>query len=79
MSTVALSRSPSRTVSLVKGTLALGYPVWHRLLRRVKAGRDERVLQTLPDHVLADIGLSKVEIMQGSHGGRQVWVIPHRS
>lgn len=78
MSTAALSRNLSRTIPGLKAIMALGNPIWRLISRRVRTGRDERVLQMLPEHVLADMGLAKIEIMTGTDGGRHVWVIPHR-
>lgn len=76
MSTAALSRNPLR--SIPGAVVALGSLIWRVINRRIRTGRDRRVLQTLPDHVLADMGLQKIEIMTGTDGGRRVWVIPHR-
>jgi uncharacterized protein YjiS (DUF1127 family) len=77
VSTVALSRNLSRTMAGIGAVVAVGNPIWRLISRLRKTGRDARMLKTLPDHVLADIGLEKIEI-RGTDGGRQVWVIPHR-
>ena len=77
MSTVALSRNLSRTMAGI-GALAFDNPIWRLISRLRKTGKDARVLNTLPDHVLADIGLERVEFMSGTDGGRHVWVTPHR-
>jgi uncharacterized protein YjiS (DUF1127 family) len=58
--------------------MAFGRFVWRLIKESVAAKRDVRVLQTLPDHVLADMGLEKMEIVTGAGGDRHVWVIPHR-
>ncbi len=76
MSTVALSRNPLRSIPWA--IVALGSLVWRLISRRIRTGRDGRVLQMLPDHVLADMGLERIEITPGTDGGRRVWVIPHR-
>jgi hypothetical protein len=78
VSIVALSRNPSRTIPGLKAVGSLGNSIWGALMMRVRTGKDRRVLQTLPDNVLADMGLEKIEVVSGSNGGRQVWVIPHR-
>jgi hypothetical protein len=78
VSTVALSRTPSRTTQGIRAFGSLGYSIWTLIIRSIQANRDERVLQMLPDNVLADMGLEKMEIMAGSDGQRHVWVIPHR-
>ena len=78
MSTLALSRSPSRTIPGINALVAVGNSIRRLINRRMRTGKDSRVLQTLPDRVLADMGLERVEIMSGTHGSRQTWVIPHR-
>ena len=78
VSIVALSRNPSRTIAGLKAVGSLGNSIWGALTMRVRTGKDRRVLQMLPDNVLADMGLEKIEIMSGTDGGRHVWVIPHR-
>lgn len=78
VSTVALSRNPSRTIPGLKAVGSLGNSIWALITRSVRTSRDQRTLQMLPDNVLADMGLEKMEIMRGSDGQRQVWVIPHR-
>ena len=78
MSTVALSRSPSIVGRGFGAVDSFGSSIWSLINRRIRTGRDARVLQTLPDHVLADMGLQKMEILSGSDGGRHVWVIPTR-
>jgi len=47
-------------------------------LAHLRVGKDRRVLQTLPDYVLADMGLEKIEFRSAADGRRDVWVIPHR-
>ena len=78
MSTVALSRNPSRTSRGFGAVAELGSSIWGLINRRIRTGRDARVLQALPDQVLADMGLQKMEVLSGSDGSRNVWVIPHR-
>ena len=78
MSTLALSRSPSKTIPGLKGMVAVGNSIRRLVTKRLRTGKDSRVLQTLPDHVLADMGLERIEISSGTHGSRQTWVIPHR-
>jgi hypothetical protein len=43
-----------------------------------RTGKDARTLQMLPDHVLADIGLERIDVLTGTNGNRDIWVIPHR-
>ncbi len=78
VSTVALSRNPSRTFPGLKAVGSLGNAIRALIARRRRTDKDSRVLQTLPDNVLADMGLQKIEIMSGTDGRRHVWVIPHR-
>jgi uncharacterized protein YjiS (DUF1127 family) len=78
VSTPALLRNPSRTIPGVKALVAVGTSIRRLAARRLRTGKDSRVLQTLPDHVLADIGLERIEITSGIHGSQQTWVIPHR-
>jgi uncharacterized protein YjiS (DUF1127 family) len=78
VSTVALSRNPSRTFPGLKAVGSLGNSIWGALAAYIRTGKDRRVLQTLPDNVLADMGLEKIEITRGTDGARQVWVVPHR-
>ena len=78
MSIVALSRNPSKTSRGINAVVAIGGSIWGRINQRIRTDRDARVLQTLPDHVLADMGLQKMEILSGTDGSRHVWVIPHR-
>lgn len=78
MSTVALSRNPSKAIALWGSVMAFGNPIVRLLARMMKTGRDHRVLQTLPDNVLADLGLERIEILRGPEGRRHVWVVPHR-
>ncbi len=78
MSTAALSRNPLRIIAALSAVMSLGHPFWRLIRRCRKTGADARILQRLPDHVLADIGLEKMEIMSGTNGTRETWVIPHR-
>lgn len=78
MSTVALSRNPSRTIPGRQAVGSLGNSFWSLISRYFRTGKDGRVLQTLPDHVLTDMGLERIEILAGTDGRRHVWVIPHR-
>jgi hypothetical protein len=78
VSTLALSRSPSSTIPGLKGLVAVGNSIRRLISKRLRTGKDSRVLQTLPDRVLADMGLERIELVTGTHEGRQVWVIPHR-
>ncbi len=77
MSTSALSRNSSKATSR-NAVVAFGILIWRRIRRRVRVGKDRRVLQTLPDYVLADMGLEKIEFRSAADGRRDVWVIPHR-
>jgi hypothetical protein len=58
--------------------MALVNPILSRVRRWNQIGKDRRVLQTLPDYVLADMGLEKIEFRSAADGRRDVWVIPHR-
>lgn len=78
MSTPALLRAPAETVTRTSRVRALGRLISRALSRRMRVGRDRRVLQSLPDYVLADMGLEKIEFRSSASGGRDVWVIPHR-
>ena len=74
MSTVALSRNPSKASALLGAVMAFGQSVRRMLAACVKTDRDRRLLQTLPDHVLADMGLERIELPYGPDGDRHVWV-----
>jgi hypothetical protein len=78
VSTLALSRSPSKTILGLQAVMAVGSSFRRLISKRLRTGRDSRVLQNLPDNVLADIGLERIEISAGTHEGRQSWIIPHR-
>ena len=77
MSMSALSRNPSRAIPGRNAVLALASLIWRRIRRRMQAGKDRRMLQTLPNSLLSDIGLERIEF-RSSDGRRDVWVIPHR-
>jgi hypothetical protein len=78
VSIVALSPNPSRTIPGLKAVGSLGNAIWSALTMRIRAGKDRRALQRLPDYLLADMGLEKIEVTSGTHGRREVWVIPPR-
>ncbi len=78
MSTVALSRHPSRIIAALSAVMMLGRPFVSFISKRSRTGKDARTLQGLPNHVLADMGLEKMEILTGTNGNREIWVIPHR-
>jgi hypothetical protein len=78
VSTAALSRNPSRTIAAMSAVMALGRPLLGLVTRCRKTGKDARTLAMLPDHVLADIGLEKIDVLTGTNGSRDIWVIPHR-
>jgi len=78
VSTVALSRNPSRILPGLRAVGSLGNSIWTLITGYFRAGKDGRVLQMLPDQVLADMGLERIEIMAGTDGRRHVWVVPHR-
>ncbi len=78
MSTAALSRNPSRIIAAFSAVMALGRPIRSFISRRVRMGRDARTLQMLPDHVLSDMGLEKMDILTGTNGAREIRVVPHR-
>jgi hypothetical protein len=78
VSVFALSRNPSRAMRGRNAVAALGRLVLSAFRRRLQVGKDRRVLQTLPDYVLADMGLEKIEFRSAAEGRRDVWVIPHR-
>jgi hypothetical protein len=78
VSTSALSRNPPRALSGRNRLMDLGRQIFSAIRRRMRIGKDRRVLQTLPDYVLADMGLEKIEFRSAADGRRDVWVIPHR-
>ncbi len=77
MSTFTLSNVPSRTLPGRGAITALAGLVRRALRRRLRIGRDRRLLQRLPDYVLADMGLERIEFRLAD-GRRDIWVIPHR-
>lgn len=78
MSSVALSRNPSRIIAALSAVMALGRSFVSFISKRSRTGKDARTLQALPDHVLADMGLEKMEVLTGTNGAREIWVTPHR-
>ena len=77
MSTSTLAKVPSRTFLGAGAVTALASLILSALRRRMRLGRDRRLLQRLPDYVLADMGLERIEF-RAANGSRDVWVIPHR-
>ena len=77
MRSAALSRCPPRITPGDTPVGGLGTMIWRRVRRLLKAGRDRRTLQMLPESVLADLGLERLEI-RSSTGSRDVWIVPHR-
>ena len=78
MSSAALSRNPSRTTTALHAVVALGRPLLNLIRRCRKVGKDARALQALPDHVLADMGFEKMNVLTGTNGSREILIIPHR-
>lgn len=78
MSTAALPRNPSRAPAKRNAVAALVILAWRRLRRRMQAGRDRRALQALPDYMLSDLGLEKMELRTSLQDSREVWLIRHR-
>lgn len=78
MSIAVRSHAQSRALTAWNAVIALGRLIRSRLRRRAKAGQDTRALQRLPNHVLADIGLERIEVMSVSEGKREIWIVPHR-
>ena len=76
MSAFTLAKVPSRT-SAGAAMTALASLILSALRRRMRLGRDRRLLQRLPDYVLADMGLERIEF-RAANGSRDVWFIPHR-
>ena len=77
MSTFTLARVPSRPFLGSRAVTAVASLILGALRRRMRLGRDRRLLQRLPDYVLADMGLEKIEF-RAANGSRDVWFIPHR-
>jgi uncharacterized protein YjiS (DUF1127 family) len=77
VSTAALSRNPSKLAAVGHAVARFGAPILRRFHGRTKAGKDRRVLQTAPAHLLADIGLERVEIRTTS-GDHEMWVAHRR-
>jgi hypothetical protein len=74
---VALPRNP-RIAAVLSAATALGCPICNFIAKRVRMGRDARTLQMLPDNVLSDMGLEKLEVLTGTNGDRDIRVIRHR-
>jgi uncharacterized protein YjiS (DUF1127 family) len=72
--TGALLRNPSRIG--VRTILTFGSFILEWFNERSRATRDECQLQRLPDRVLADIGLERMEILPGTDG--RIKIIPRR-
>jgi uncharacterized protein YjiS (DUF1127 family) len=77
VSTAALSRNPSKLAAAWNAVAKFGTLILRRLIGRTKVGKDHRVLQTAPAHLLADIGLERVEIRTTS-GDHEMWIRPRR-
>ena len=58
--------------------MALGRPIRRFIAKRVRMNKDARTLQMLPGDVLADMGLEKMNVLTGTNGNRDIWVIAHR-
>jgi uncharacterized protein YjiS (DUF1127 family) len=74
----AASCHPSKSAARMSAVAEFGARIRAGIRRHLRSGRDRRMLQTLPDSMLADIGLEKVEILSASNSRREVWVIPHK-
>lgn len=77
MSSVALSRNPSRSAALWNGVAGLGTLISRWFRRSAKINKDRRTLQTVPSYLLADMGLERVEI-RTSTGSQDLWIAPRR-
>ncbi len=70
MSTPALSRRWSSAAAGSNRIVFAALMVARRVRRRVRIWEDRRKLQALPDHLLADIGISRSEIERVTDFGR---------
>lgn len=68
MTTLVLT--PRRT----RHAFAAGFPalIARRVTRYLRIRRDRRLLQAMPDYLLADIGISRSEIDRATRYGRQL-------
>ena len=78
MTTVAAIPRRSSVAVAAGAVAALMRAAVHVIGHRRKTRRDRRTLQTMPDYMLADIGLQKLEFRSSSDGRSGVWVIPSR-
>jgi uncharacterized protein YjiS (DUF1127 family) len=78
VNTAALSRDSAEVQAkgqaLYRAATAFAVAVGAMLAAWARTDRDRRLLQTLPDHVLADMGLERIELPYGPEGDRHVWV-----
>lgn len=77
MNTAALSRNPSRLTATLDAVERLAALFTRRVGSRSKIGKDRRALQAVPDYLLTDIGLERLEIRTTS-GYHDVWISPRR-
>jgi uncharacterized protein YjiS (DUF1127 family) len=70
VTTLAFSRGWSRTAADTNPILFVAIVVWRRVRRQMRIRNDRRVLQSMPDHMLADIGIGRGEIPYATTFGR---------
>ena len=77
MSTAALSRNPSRVAPAWNAVAKLVTMIFGRIVTARKVWKDRRALQTVPAHLLSDMGMERTEIRTTS-GSYEVWIKPRR-
>ncbi len=70
MNTVTLTRYPNLAPAQQNGLLAAAMLIARRIRRTLKARSDRQLLYSMPDHILADIGISRSGIERAVTYGR---------
>ena len=70
MTTMAMPRSGGLSETGLSSTLALARTVYSASIRAYRIRRDRRILQSMPDYLLHDLGISRSEIDTVTEFGR---------
>ena len=70
MNTVTLMRHPNFAAAEKSGLLIAAARLAHRFRRHLKARSDRQLLESMPDYILADIGISRGGIKRAVTYGR---------
>ncbi len=70
MTTITLPRSGGLSEAGLSSTLALARALYAAIARSYRIRQDRRALQSMPDHLLSDIGISRSKIEAATEFGR---------